>query len=72
VRAPWLLYGSDTVTCLAAGFERGGPVDELANGVAHAALSFDHEDSWCPGDGMARELPAFSYLKQYEFPMFFV
>jgi hypothetical protein len=40
--------GSYAVASLAAGFESGGPGDEVANGVAYRGAVIDNEDSWGP------------------------
>ena len=42
------LDGSDTVASLAAGLERGGSVDEVANGAARGGAVIDDEDSRRP------------------------
>ncbi len=41
--------GSDPLASIAAGLERGGPVDEVANGVAHGGAVVDDEYSGLPG-----------------------
>jgi hypothetical protein len=40
---------SEPVASLTTALERGGPVDELANGTAHRSAITNDEDSWCPG-----------------------
>ena len=43
------LDGSDAILSLAAGLERGGPIDEVADGAADRSAVIDDEDSRRPG-----------------------
>jgi len=68
---PGFLDGSDAILSLAAGLERGGPTDELADGAAHRSAVIDDEDSRRPGRWHGRRNTRVYCPRQDEFSVIF-